>query len=74
MYKCKVLCDLYYHMPPCHDFSSRMSFYNVNHSINRIVYRINDIELWFRSNFELGEVCLIERVSRNAKYNFEIVG
>lgn len=38
--------------------------------LNRKFYRINDLELWFKSNFEEGEELYLKRVSEKAKYDF----
>ena len=58
-------------MPPSEDFYSRMDFSNVNHPIDRGLWEVTDLDLWFESNLEDGCVFIIRRVSRNAKYNFK---
>lgn len=45
--------------------------YNWNRSpISRSLYKIVDLELWFKSDFEEGGELVVKRISENGKYNF----
>ena len=73
MCKLRIIGNLYYNMPPSEDFYSRMDFTNANHPIERGLYHVTDLDLWFESDFEEGCLYVVRRVSRNAKYNFNKV-
>ena len=73
MCKFKIIRNLYFHMPASEDFISRMDFSNAHHHINRSIYEITDLDLWFESDLEDGCVLIIKRVSKSAKYNFNKV-
>lgn len=64
---------MYYHTPPFDDFYSRMDFTNAHHPIDRGIYEITDLDLWFESDLEEGCVYVVKRVGRNAKYRFNKV-
>ena len=67
-----IMGNLYYNTVfyyPFKDVHGLHYSWNRN-SISRTHHRIIDLKLWFESDFEEGEVLVVERVSGNGKYFF----
>ena len=74
MIKCKILDGLYYNTAPSYPMkgicSEHMSCFH-NRTIDRQVYKIIDLELWFKSDFKEGEKLITKRISERSKYEFK---
>ena len=67
-----ILGNLYYHVGCVYPIN-RIIHMHLHHDydkLNRKYYKINDLKLWFESDFKKGEELYIRRVSEKGKYLF----
>lgn len=68
----EIISNLYYRTTYAYPFKG-MVHAHLGYSydkMNRTVYRITDLRLWFESDFRYGEELYVYRVSSKGKYNF----